>query len=253
MKLAGSGRILLWNGGSLWIGHAGAATAIHSHHAVQISLAFANAGLRLSRSDGEWQSYHAAIVAAHQAHAFDGGGELVGNIFVEPESTQGQVLHQRALAHGILRIDDGEINEDVVALLHAYRTVSEEPVLVAAARNLIARLAVNTNLASTALDPRIERAIKRIREKISEPILLADIAQSVHLSPDRFRHLFLEQAGIRFRPYVLWLRIELALSAYTANRSLTEAAQAGGFADSAHFTRTFRDMFGIAPSSIQIE
>jgi AraC-like DNA-binding protein len=32
--------------------------------------------------------------------------------------------------------------------------------------------------------------------------------------------------------------------------SLTEAADAAGFADSAHFSRTFRAMFGLTPSQI---
>ncbi|MDP3517138.1 MAG: AraC family transcriptional regulator [Pseudohongiella sp.] len=253
MKPAASGRILFWNGGSLWIGLSGAATEIHSHHAVQISLSLSKAGLRLYRAEDDWKSYDAAIVAAHQNHAFDGGGELTGNIFVEPESRYGQALQQRAVESGILRISDGEIDDEVSALLHLYIMKADDTELVTSARNLVARLAGNMAVAGLILDPRIERAIQRIREKIGASILLADIAESAHLSPDRFRHLFLEQTGIRFRPYVLWLRIELALSAYTANRNLTEAAQAGGFADSAHFTRTFKSMFGIAPSSVKID
>jgi hypothetical protein len=76
---------------------------------------------------------------------------------------------------------------------------------------------------------------------------------ATRLSPDRFRHLFIEETGMRFRPYVLWLRIEIALAAFAAGRSLTEASHAGGFADSAHFSRTFKRMFGIAPSSFQRE
>ena len=253
MKLAGSGRILFWNGGSLWIGHSGAATDIHSHHAVQISLSFSNAGLRLCRTDANWQSYGAAIIAAHQAHAFDGGGELVANVFVDPESRHGQVLHQRALEHGISPIVEGEIDNEVTALLQSYRNSADAQTLIAVTRRLISQLAVKEKDAQITLDPRIERAIQRIRGKIGESISLADIAESAHLSPDRFRHLLLEQTGIRFRPYLLWLRLELALAAYAANRSLTEAAQAGGFADSAHFTRTFKSMFGIVPSSIHID
>jgi AraC family transcriptional regulator len=95
--------------------------------------------------------------------------------------------------------------------------------------------------------------VELIRGRLDEPIRLAEIADAVFLSPDRFRHLFIEETGIRFRPYVLWLRIELALAAYAAGKSLTEASHAGGFADSAHFSRTFRRMFGIAPASLQRE
>jgi AraC-like DNA-binding protein len=86
-----------------------------------------------------------------------------------------------------------------------------------------------------------------------EAARLGEAARSAHLSPERFRHLFVEQTGMRFRPYVLWLRLERALEAYAAGASLTDAAQAGGFADSAHLSRTFRRMFGVAPASLTIE
>jgi AraC-like DNA-binding protein len=79
------------------------------------------------------------------------------------------------------------------------------------------------------------------------------MAAAVHLSPDRFRHLFMEETGVGFRAYLLWLRLECSLAAYVAGSTLTEAAYAGGFADSAHFSRTFKKMFGIAPASVRPE
>jgi len=80
---------------------------------------------------------------------------------------------------------------------------------------------------------------------------MSEIAEAVHLSAERFRHLFLQETGIRFRPYVLWLRLELAVAAYAAGHNLTEASHAGGFADSAHFSRTFRRMFGVPAVGVQ--
>lgn len=73
------------------------------------------------------------------------------------------------------------------------------------------------------------------------------------MSPDRFRHLFMAETGVTFRAYLLWLRLECALTSYVAGSSLTDAAHTGGFADSAHFSRTFRRMFGIAPASLRPE
>jgi len=63
----------------------------------------------------------------------------------------------------------------------------------------------------------------------------------------------MEQTGVRFRAYVLWLRLEIALAAYVDGKSLTEAAYAGGFADSAHLSRTFKKMFGITAASVLAE
>ncbi len=53
-----------------------------------------------------------------------------------------------------------------------------------------------------------------------------------------------------FRGYVLWLRIYDTLSALGSGASLTDAALAAGFSDAAHFSRTFRRVFGLAPSQL---
>jgi AraC family transcriptional regulator len=63
----------------------------------------------------------------------------------------------------------------------------------------------------------------------------------------------MKETGVGFRAYLLWQRLECSLAAYVAGETLTEAAHTGGFADSAHFSRTFRRMFGIAPASVQPE
>ena len=54
-----------------------------------------------------------------------------------------------------------------------------------------------------SLDKRIERAVELLRERIGETVLLAEIADAACLSPDRFRHLFIEETGMRFRPYAV--------------------------------------------------
>lgn len=61
-------------------------------------------------------------------------------------------------------------------------------------------------------------------------------------------HLFREEVGLPFRRYVLWRKLSRAMLLIGRGSSLTEAAYASGFADSAHLTRTFRQMFGIPPT-----
>ncbi|MBV9228376.1 MAG: AraC family transcriptional regulator [Chloroflexi bacterium] len=47
-----------------------------------------------------------------------------------------------------------------------------------------------------------------------------------------------------------WQRLLVALRTSASGASLTEAAHAAGFADSAHLTRVFRTTFGLPPSRI---
>jgi AraC-like DNA-binding protein len=64
----------------------------------------------------------------------------------------------------------------------------------------------------------------------------------------RFAHLFSEHVGLSFGRYLLWRRVTRAVLLASGGESLSHAAHAAGFADAAHFTRTFVKMFGIAPS-----
>jgi AraC-like DNA-binding protein len=253
--VSASGRILIWRGGSLWIGRGGEPAKPHAHHAIQVTIAFPGDRVRLRVPGERWKSYSAVIVAAQQRHEFDARDQRVVQLFVEPESRDGRGLQLRHRRHGIQALEAGALEAPVAALIAAYEGRADDATLVRLARTAIERLADTAKDARDAdpVDARILRAVEIIRQRLTERAHLGEIAAAVHLSPERFRHLFVEQTGVRFRAYVLWLRIEIALAAYVAGASLTDAAHAGGFADSAHLSRTFRQMFGLAAASIRVE
>ena len=99
-------------------------------------------------------------------------------------------------------------------------------------------------------DPRITRSLKRINESADLRVSLEDIAATVFLSPSRFAHLFKQQVGLPFRHYVLWRKLARAILAIGRGETMVDAAQAADFADAAHLTRTFHQMFGIKPSAM---
>lgn len=253
MKHAAIGRILLWRGGSLWIGRGGEPADFHSHHAIQITLAFPEGQIRLRGRGTPWISYAAAIVAAQRVHAFDARDQHVAVIFVEPESRDGQVLQHRHRGDGIAELPAGVLAAETAALAAAFSARASDAELMALARAAIATLCDGATPHGKILDPRIELAVGLVRRQLDRVVQLGPIAAAVHLSPERFRHLFMQETGVRFRAYVLWLRLEIALSAYVDGKSLTEAAYAGGFADSAHLSRTFKKMFGITAASVLTE
>jgi AraC-like DNA-binding protein len=245
--IAGIGRVLLWQGGSLWIGHGAGGAQPHAHHAIQISLALSQC-VRFRVPDGRWADYTAAMVPPHQPHQFDGNGQTVAQIFVEPETVQGRALLARFGGKPVVRIADELVADTLAALREDYARKAGDDVLMQAARLVVTRLSGGE--AALSVDARITRAIEWMRARLKEPVSLAQAARVAHLSPSRFRHLFVSQTGISFRAYLLWARVSSAVGAAMGGLSWTDAALAWGFADSAHLSRTCRRMFGIAPSML---
>ena len=250
VKPFGTGRIVFWRGGSVWIGHAEGETGFHEHHAIQITLTLCGGTVRFQSPGEDWASYTAAIIAADHTHAFEARGEFVAQIFTEPESRDGLVLRQR-YCQGVASLAYDSFADEVAALAAAYAASATDEELAARARAVIAKMTSIQDLQPKPLDKRIERAIEVLRGRLGQAVTMSEIADAVHLSPERFRHLFLQETGVRFRPYVLWLRLELAVTSYAAGNNLTEASYAGGFADSAHFSRTFKRMFGLTAVGIK--
>lgn len=66
----------------------------------------------------------------------------------------------------------------------------------------------------------------------------------------RFRHLFVAATGLPVRRYRLWIAMGSAMRAVARGETLTTAAHAAGFSSSAHFSSSFRGMFGMEPSRL---
>ena len=78
----------------------------------------------------------------------------------------------------------------------------------------------------------------------------AHLATRVHLWTSRLRQLFRRELDMSVQSYLRCKRLFAALQTSAQGASLTEAAHAAGFADSAHLTRVCRATFGIPPSLI---
>jgi AraC-like DNA-binding protein len=258
MPKLGRGRILIWEGGSLWIMEATSPDRqrarlndIHSHHAVQVTLAL--------DGDFEFESGTQRVggdvvaVAPDAPHAFNARG-LFAHIYIEPECRAGRAAAKRIfeakqpLAH-VTAIDLDDLAVDMAAAFSRRRRDDRE--LVDLGQRVIQRLAG----AASAPEPdaRVRRIVAWAQTQLDNPIGLADAAELVGLSKARIRHLFVEQTGLPFRTYLLWLRLMRGLEAFAAGASLTNAAHDAGFADSAHFSRTFRRMFGTTAAALEVK
>jgi AraC family transcriptional regulator len=256
MEVLAQARIVMWEGAGLWVVDAAPAedrekkrTDFHAHHAIQVTMGLGGR-FTLGTSD-ESLSADAVVVAADVQHVFEAEG-LVAFVFIEPESRLGRAAARNLLGGKTLAVIPSDLLGDFKARIAAnFRaTKRDDAMLVAMGRDLVAAFAGDAR--ADAPDLRVRKVIAWAGQQLDGPVSLADAAGVGDLSVSRLRHLFVEQTGLPFKTYLLWLRLTRALEAFAGGTSLTEAAHASGFADSAHLSRTFRRMFGVAPSALRM-
>ena len=250
--LAGIGQAYVWEGGSLFIGQSLTPTELHAHHAIQVSLVGDPPGFVRFRTAEEWVGYPGALVASRQPHAFDGGGAMTAQLFIELETREGQTIAELYLRDcGIVPLPRGKVDWALARLFGTWEETNDAAEIIPAAQRVIRELTGGAE-PRTVIDDRVLGAIAYLRQNLHRVVSLEEVAAAVSLSPSRFRHLFVEETGMKLRPYQLWLRFMRAWEGIAAGKSLTAAAHYAGFADSPHLTRTCRRMFGIAPTGLQL-
>ncbi len=85
-----------------------------------------------------------------------------------------------------------------------------------------------------------------------EPITLADVARAGYLSAFHGARIYREQTGRTIHQHVRALRLGEAMDRIAdRGQTLAEIAVDVGFASHAHFTDSFRKVFGVAPSQVR--
>lgn len=252
MQLAGTGRVVFWEGGSLWLAVITGVSERHSHHAIQLCLPIDGQAQFQADEGGDWLSFSGVLIAPGVSHAFRAPGKVVANLLFEPESVTGRRVLSKFGAVRFHELPATEVMELAAPLAAAYFSGADDDQLIALARNAVVAFA-DTTPNSTPTEARVIEAIAHIRRHLDEPIVLSKLARKVGLSAGRLRHLFVAETGVSFRAFVLWERLNRAMALGFGGVSWTEAAHAANFSDSAHLSRTCRRMFGIAPTSARIE
>lgn len=100
------------------------------------------------------------------------------------------------------------------------------------------------------IDARIAETVTSIRAISSENPPNEFFSDQVHLSRNALERLFKKQTGVSIRKYRLWNRQFEAAKNRARGDSLTSAAINAGFADAAHYSKTYRSVIGYSPSNL---
>ncbi|MFI9408138.1 helix-turn-helix domain-containing protein [Nocardia sp. NPDC052316] len=229
------GEVLLRPGVLAFSGSIGP-TGTHAHHAVQIIIA---AGpITVAGANVEYTGTH-MIIPADAPHRVLRGAPAGIAVFLDPDSAAGRAATHRADTVGW---SGGP----------ALSLPDQDAPIAAAVTELMTILAPDSTTVPDAVrHPAVTAALHCLPVLVAAgTVRTADLAARLGISASRLTHLFTAQVGLPLRRYVLWLRLVLVRDAVADGADLTSAAHSAGFADSAHLTRTCREIFGLPPSAL---
>jgi AraC-like DNA-binding protein len=238
-------RWYLWEGGFLLLGQGGGEVPDHSHHALQVTISFERA-FAIRDAAGGWREARGLIVRPDVEHAFNAQGGTGAMLFVDPETAEGAWLAS-ALTEDITVVPEARVQACAPELQAFWERPIEGMEVADLVRHCIQALCPGV-VPSRKPDARVATVLAAIRDSDDLRMSLETAAGLVHLSPGRFAHLFKDELGLPFRRYMLWRKLTRAMLAMGRERTIAAAAQQGDFADAAHLTRTFFQMFGMKPS-----
>ena len=98
---------------------------------------------------------------------------------------------------------------------------------------------------------RLNLVLDYIQSNYTRQIGNRELADIIHLSEDRFNHLFKDSMGMAPLQYINEVRIKKAMNLLKKKEgTVAEIADSVGFGDYNHFGRQFRRYYGCAPSEI---
>lgn len=184
------------------------------------------------------QTCHSALIDTGVEHVFDPCGEQVATLYLEPDCAEARSLrpHFRALGGVVF---DPTVPVQSRSSMDSYLRCFDLDALL--------RLRC---VAEPPIDHRVARSLLALRQPNGVALPRDAAAATANLSASRFNHLFRAEMGVSFRSYRVWSQVRAAMAALGTNPTLTRAALDAGFVDSSHFSRMFRQTFGMTPSSV---
>jgi transcriptional regulator GlxA family with amidase domain len=109
-------------------------------------------------------------------------------------------------------------------------------------------------LSETVAEPRVRRALLLMEQNLARPIAVAAVAAELGLSARQLERLCRQHVGMG--PASLYRQLRMRYANWlieNTDRSVTDIANEAGFADCAHFSRQFKDAYGLSPSTRRLQ
>ena len=194
----------------------------------------------------------------HDGVPIDDEGRAFNMFYLQPE-----ILYQAAADLGATWSENTEIapsavtDRELVRLLHAlhasYRAggdkLSTDSVLAELSAKLVLRHGTEKVVPPSVEQTGVERVRQMLSDQPEESYTLDGLAAVAGLSKYHFLRSFKKICGVPPFAYLTHRRISKALTLLCTGESAAQAAVAAGFYDQSHFTRYFKQIYGVAPGA----
>jgi AraC-like DNA-binding protein len=216
-----------------------------------------DATLRLSfdtAGDVRWHEGRLAVVPPYRSHRLASAARHVCDILIEPETIDAAGLEEplRAVLQGEGMLDTAQpvLGGLLERLCEAHDHLASKLDPLPANDAAFDTFVFGTTLPKPALDPRVIAALEILKDDDALDASAQELADRTQLSFHRFLHLFSDEVGVPLRTFRSWKRARVWLKHVTEESNLTEVAHRIGYPDSAHFSRSVRQVFGLQPKDV---
>lgn len=213
---------------------------LHSHHAIQVAIGI-DSEIKFSADGNEFLKCESVLIGSDVEHAVRCGEGRVAMLYAEPEYIALETDDSLTSEGKPFLINPIDIDQDSLACV-------TDPNGLLTVCNALCQSAGLVRRVPESLDARIASTIATINRDSDRCPSIQCLASDVSLSEPRLSHLFTQETGIALRSYLLWRRLREAIRHAGMGAKLVDASLSAGFSDAAHFSRTFKRMFGVQPS-----
>lgn len=221
---------------------------IHQHYAVQIIVSITDTFVIQSHNDS-YQS-QSLLIKSMQAHQLHCNNQQILIMLINPASKLGHLLNKHNCDKTIQDINNEWITGIREFATKWYQGTLSDIDFIEDMKQSTQGFIKGNKKCFHKTDKRILSALEILEKNSCNVLPLETIASQVFLSPSRFIHLFKKETGITYRRMQLWNKLMASIDDIARHKSITDLAHAHGFSDSAHYSRTFKQTFGINPKLI---
>lgn len=231
--------------------------APHTHD--ELMLGLMRAGVKRFTREGRVHTVGRGGISIVNPGEVHTGGRFDGENLVYTALYVPQPVLEKAGLAGESRFGPGVVTDrDCWSLLLAATAQGADP--LAAQENLLeglARLDRHANskqsLTYRACTAGAGRAIDYVHAHYAEAFTVEDLARVAGITPRHMIRSFRKATGLPPHAYLRQLRVERARRLLHDDTPLAEVALAAGFADQAHFTKTFKQITGTTPGRYRFD